>query len=867
MAGPIRTVNASVRIVKVTASARVAGSKGDSATSLVTSVNNKLGDVVLDAASVGADPSGSAATAQNNAKTYTDDQVSPVTSSISSHVSNNSNPHSVTKAQVGLGSVDNTSDANKPVSAATQTALDGKAATSHTHSIANVTGLQASLDSKQATLVSGTNIKTINGTSLLGSGDIPVSGGGAVDSVNGQTGVVTLDADDIDDVGTTHRFTSAADITKLAGIAPSATQNAPDADLRNRTTHTGSQAISTVTGLQTALDEKQASGDYATNASLSSGLAGKANTSHTHGGADITGTGKSGTTFLRGDNTWVVPTNTTYSLITQAEAESSANTTTRLISGQRLAQGALAATASAIAAKADASALTSHTSNTSNPHSVTKAQVGLENVDNTSDTSKPVSIATQTALDAKASTAQLTEAVVPLTRETINQNATLKSFGDSITAGVGASGPNAYYPKLIGDAKGWTVTNVGVSGARVYDPAIIDNAYAEVVDASKNYSLMIGVNNAGANATGISYLDTYRGCLMAVCAWLTIPNQYKVRAAATSRTGTWEVNTGVYGSMGQRSQTNGSTMTTTVIGTTVYIGHIKTPSENGTFRVVIDGNDYGIFNTNGVMNQRQGESTTYAAYCLRFPGLRTGPHTVVITVTSATNSLNGVYINWIGGNGFKKEINGPNLWLGNPTRATAAYYAASGVLSDAAISLYGAAVLEVFNSLAADDLSITFVDTAASINQTTDMHPDGLHPSDAGMAKIAQAFVAAMSSVNKTRDRGGSQRKNTPWFSPVLTNGWIPFDAEGSGYFNPAYMKDALGFVHLRGIVKSGTIGTSIFTLPLGFRPAALFHQICDTAGLNVKGVVEIGFDGNVMATTGVSNYMCLDSLTFEAGL
>jgi hypothetical protein len=42
------------------------------------------------------------------------------------HKADTANPHSVTKAQVGLGSVDNTSDADKPVSTATQTALDGK---------------------------------------------------------------------------------------------------------------------------------------------------------------------------------------------------------------------------------------------------------------------------------------------------------------------------------------------------------------------------------------------------------------------------------------------------------------------------------------------------------------------------------------------------------------------------------------------------------------------------------------------------------------------------------------------------------------------------------------------------------------------
>lgn len=67
----------------------------------------------------------------------------------------------VTASDVGLGNVDNTSDANKPVSTATATALSGK----------------------QDTLVSGTNIKTIGGVSVLGSGDIPVGGTGTVTSV------------------------------------------------------------------------------------------------------------------------------------------------------------------------------------------------------------------------------------------------------------------------------------------------------------------------------------------------------------------------------------------------------------------------------------------------------------------------------------------------------------------------------------------------------------------------------------------------------------------------------------------------------------------------------------------------------------
>ena len=47
--------------------------------------------------------------------------------------------------------------------------------------------------------------------------------------------------------------------------------------------------------------------------------------------------------------------------------------------------------------------LASHEANLSNPHSVTKSQVGLSNVDNTSDVNKPVSTAQQTAIDAKVS--------------------------------------------------------------------------------------------------------------------------------------------------------------------------------------------------------------------------------------------------------------------------------------------------------------------------------------------------------------------------------------------------------------------------------------------------------------------------------
>lgn len=52
--------------------------------------------------------------------------INAVQSNLETHINNKTNPHEVTKAQVGLGNVDNTADTDKPISTATQTALDAK---------------------------------------------------------------------------------------------------------------------------------------------------------------------------------------------------------------------------------------------------------------------------------------------------------------------------------------------------------------------------------------------------------------------------------------------------------------------------------------------------------------------------------------------------------------------------------------------------------------------------------------------------------------------------------------------------------------------------------------------------------------------
>jgi len=92
-----------------------------------------------------------------------------------------------TKATVGLGSADNTSDANKPVSTATQAALDGKAATGAIGSsgltmTAGVLGRESGTGAPAVLTLSGLSI--VNGVLTVSAG----GGGGGYPSLSMPTG-------------------------------------------------------------------------------------------------------------------------------------------------------------------------------------------------------------------------------------------------------------------------------------------------------------------------------------------------------------------------------------------------------------------------------------------------------------------------------------------------------------------------------------------------------------------------------------------------------------------------------------------------------------------------------------------------------
>jgi len=143
--------------------------------------------------------------------------------------------------------------------------------------VADVVGLQAALTAAQAAAVS-TALATVTKAN--------VGLGNASNTSDADKPVSTAQAA----ANSAVQSTAASDATTKA--------NAAQAFAIQRANHTGTQAISTVVGLQTALDGKQAAGSYAASAhthgisdttGLQTALDGKAAASHTHTIANVTG--------------------------------------------------------------------------------------------------------------------------------------------------------------------------------------------------------------------------------------------------------------------------------------------------------------------------------------------------------------------------------------------------------------------------------------------------------------------------------------------------------------------------------------------------------------------------------------------------
>ena len=147
----------------------------------------------------------------------------------------------------------------------TDSLLAGKSDSGHTHTSAQVTDLAEYIQDTVASTLVGSGV-TLTYDDAAGQITIEASGGGTdLEAVRDAIGVAL--------VGVGNISVTVDDAANTITIATTATQNSTDAALRDRSTHTGTQAISTVSGLQTALDGKSDTGHTHTASNISDSTA------------------------------------------------------------------------------------------------------------------------------------------------------------------------------------------------------------------------------------------------------------------------------------------------------------------------------------------------------------------------------------------------------------------------------------------------------------------------------------------------------------------------------------------------------------------------------------------------------------------
>lgn len=230
--------------------------------------------------------------------------------------------------------------------------------------ISSVTGLQGAIDAKANTSHNHTASQVTDFDTEVGN-NTDVAANTAARHTHSNKPV--LDA-------TTASFLT-ADETKLDGIAAGATANDTDANLKNRVNHTGSQAISTVTGLQVALDAKAVDSDVV----------------HDTGNETVGGVKTFSSDPLIPDEVYdatawngSLEPPTKNAVRDKIESLVDEGTIDTIVAGNNIDVDATDPANPIVAVE-----------------TLTSADVGLGNVNNTSDANKPVSTATQTALDTK----------------------------------------------------------------------------------------------------------------------------------------------------------------------------------------------------------------------------------------------------------------------------------------------------------------------------------------------------------------------------------------------------------------------------------------------------------------------------------
>lgn len=338
----------------------------------------------------------------------------------------------------------------------------------------------------------------------------------------------------------------------------------------------------------------------------------------------------------------------------------------------------------------------------------------------------------------------------------VSTGSTITTFGDSVTGGLSVAEADRYV-NILATKLGNTLTNSYISGKELADfsGAVYGTA---VTSTNQVFTFLPGFNDMRHSGASAAALESYRKTLSAYVGWLSISDSDKFFGQDTtniSYVGTWN-NTTLYAgvtNLTRYSNTLGDTATYSVHGNSIIIGYgAIDAASGGQFSVTIDGVLYGTYNCYDIYDTNA--DIGYAPYAARIAGLSNTEHEVVITVTSATDVANKVYIDWVSSNGGTIKYNSPNVFIGNTFRMSATGYALGTPLwnngSDIAVKKYNTTTKSVIDSFSNDGFNVQYVNVDSYIKIPSHLYTDDIHLNIAGQSAVAEAFSTKIDGLDKT---------------------------------------------------------------------------------------------------------------------